>query len=250
MSKIKSAIALSDLHLGKDKGYLYSKDPKYKKNRDAVLTLLQSLGAQDELILVGDFLELSLSGHNEIYNEVKAFFTILAETGPYNRIIFIPGNHDHHFWRRLGEQVYINGKISQGQDPPDHEEYPFCFVDERFSSKDPKLPCKIILEELWPKKKPKPEFVIKYPHHLVKVVDKDKEENYLFTHGHFLEDLFKPVNCLIDPARIDELEAFNNVWLEAFDYHLGHAGRLSKCIYEMNFGKKTSFRGNNFRPVS
>ena len=60
MSTIKSAIALSDLHLGKDKGYLYSKDSKYKNNRDAVLDLLQSLGPQDELILAGDFLELSL----------------------------------------------------------------------------------------------------------------------------------------------------------------------------------------------
>lgn len=230
MSKIKTAIALSDLHLGKDAGYLYSKNPKYEKNRDVVLDLLQSLGPQDELILVGDFLELSLAGHYEIYIEVKEFFTLLSDAGPYKKIVFIPGNHDHHFWRRLGEQIYINGKISQGQNPPNHDEYPFCFVDERFSSKDRNLPCKIILEELWPKKKPKPEFVVKYPHHLVKIIDVNKEEYYLFTHGHFLEDLFKPVNYLIEPARIEELEAFNNVWLEAFDYHLGHAGRLSDTV--------------------
>lgn len=230
MSKIKTSIALSDLHLGKDTCYLYSEKPKYEKNRKAVLDLLHSLGPQDELIIVGDFLELSLAGHDKIYHEVKEFFSLISETGPYNRIIYIPGNHDHHFWRRLGEQIYINGKISQGQNPPNHDEYPFCFVDERFSSKDRNLPCKIILEDLWPKKKPKPEFVVKYPHHLVKIVDKNRDKYYLFTHGHFLEDLFKPVDYLIESAHIEELEAFNNFWLETFDYHFGHAGRLSDTV--------------------
>jgi len=38
------------------------------------------------------------------------------------------------------------------------------------------------------------------------------------------------VNYLIDPAHLEELEAFNNIWLEAFGYHLGHAGRLSEKV--------------------
>ena len=61
-------------------------------------------------------------------------------------------------------------------------------------------------------------------------LDTGKEQCYLFTHGHFLEDLFKPVNYLIDPAHLEELEAFNNIWLEAFGYNLGHAGRLSDRV--------------------
>jgi hypothetical protein len=55
----------------------------------------------------------------------------------------------------------------------------------------------------------------------------------LFTHGHFLEDRFKPINCLIEPSHLEELEAFNNIWLEAFDYHLGHAGRLSERVLKL-----------------
>jgi hypothetical protein len=39
--------------------------------------------------------------------------------------------------------------------------------------------------------------------------------------------MFRPVNFIIDPAHQEELEAFNNMWLEACDYDLGHAGRLS-----------------------
>jgi len=242
MSKIKSAIALSDTHLGRDICYLYSKDPndhKFQKNRAALLDLLNGLGPQDELILNGDFLELSLAGFDEIYRDVKAFFTLLSETGPYKRIVYIPGNHDHHFWRALGEHVYINGKIGQGIDPPGHDIFPYCFVDERFSSKDPKLPCQIILADLWPKDKPAPDIVVKYPHHLTKVaLDNGSEQYYLFTHGHFLEDMFKPVNFLIKPAHLEELEAFNNLWLEAIDYHLGHAGRLSDRVRELVRGFK------------
>ncbi len=48
-----------------------------------------------------------------------------------------------------------------------------------------------------------------------------------------MEKLFRPVNLIIEPARIDELEAFNNIWLEAFDYHLGQAGRLSETVKEI-----------------
>jgi len=237
MSKIKSAIALSDTHLGRDIGYLYSKDPddhKFQKNRASLLDLLNRLGSQDELILNGDFLELSLAGLDEIYRDVKAFFTLLSDTGPYKRIVYIPGNHDHHFWRALAEQVHVNGKIGQGIDPPGHDKFPYCFVDERFSSQDPKLPCQIILADLWPKDKPAPEIIVKYPHHLARVaLDNGSAQYYLFAHGHFLEDMFKPVNFLIKPAHLEELEAFNNLWLEAIDYHLGHSGRLSDRVREL-----------------
>jgi hypothetical protein len=221
-------IALSDLHLGRDVSYLNSRDPKFKKNRAALLYLLKKLGPQDELVLAGDILELSLGGLDEVYADVREFFGLLAESPPCGRIVYIPGNHDHHFWRALGEQVHVVGRIARGLNPPGREEYPFCFVDERFSSRDPNLPCAISLDYLWPEDLAKPEIVVKYPHHLSKIYSENgKEKPYLFTHGHFLEAFFRPVNFLIDPAHLEELEAFNNIWLEACDYHLGQAGRLS-----------------------
>jgi hypothetical protein len=89
----------------------------------------------------------------------------------------------------------------------------------------------IMLAEVWPHGKPKPEIVVKYPHHFAQIpANEGKNTNYLFTHGHYLEDLFKPVNYIIQPAHLEELEAFNNFWLESFDYHIGHAGRLSTFI--------------------
>ena len=103
MSRISSAIVLSDLHLGIEMSYLYSNDEKFKRNSLALKTLLVELGPQDEVILLGDFLELAIGSLDEVYQDARKFFSILSETGPYKRIMFIPGNHDHHFWRELVE---------------------------------------------------------------------------------------------------------------------------------------------------
>jgi len=244
MKEINSAIALSDLHLGNNESYLYSGNDNYQKNKEALFKLLKELGRHNELILNGDILELSLAGHDEAYHDLELFFELLSELDLYERIVFIPGNHDHHFWRFLGEQVHINGKIRKDVDPPGDFQYPCCFVNEQFSSNNEKLPCEIILCELWHENgnvNGKPEFIVKYPHHVVSIGSGNgKTNNYLVTHGHFLEKLFKPMNILIAPHHIEELEAFNNFWLETFDYHLGHAGRMSELAKEIekNFKKK------------
>jgi hypothetical protein len=231
MSRIHSAIVLSDLHLGREISYFHSKNEKYKRNSQSLEALLAELGPQDEAILLGDLLELAIGSLDEVYQDAREFFSMLSETGPYKRIVFIPGNHDHHFWRELVEEVFINESLRKGSQPPDHNEYPRCFVDERFSisKSNPKSP--IVLADLWPHHTSMPEILVKYPHHFVRIpTDIGNEKNYLFTHGHFLEDLFKPVNYIIQPAHLEELEAFNNFWLESFDYHIGHAGRLSNFV--------------------
>jgi metallophosphoesterase superfamily enzyme len=227
MRQIKSAIVMSDLHLGRSSSYLCSDHSAFAANRKAILNLLQQVGAQDELILNGDIMELSLAGWKEIGRELAEFFKLLAEAGPYQRIVYIPGNHDHHFWRLLVERILLLPKVENKNTLPDLDEYPFCFVDQKFSSRD----YDIMLNHFWPARSTMPEMVVKYPHHLLQVKGQQAADQiYLVSHGHFLEDLFIPMNILIEPARLDELEAFNNIWLEAFHYHLGQAGRLSNRV--------------------
>lgn len=64
---------------------------------------------------------------------------------------------------------------------------------------------------------------IKFPNHMRKIGGK----LYFFTHGYFLEDEFTPLEFLIEALSLEELEAFNIIWLEAIDYYLGHSGRFS-----------------------
>jgi hypothetical protein len=231
MSTVQNAIVFSDLHLGRTNSYLNSRDQHFKKNRAVLVKWLKDLGDQDELILNGDFMELSLCGWDVISRDVVAFWKILLEAGvTFRRIVYIPGNHDHHFWRLSSEQVHIEKQFHQGQNLPSHEEYPHFFVDSIISNKNDNIPCDLFLKNIWTGVS-RPELTIKYPHHLVKLQRQDLPElHYLFTHGHFLEDRFKPINRLIEPSHLEELEAFNNIWLEAFDYHLGHAGRLSDRV--------------------
>jgi len=241
MSKIEKVVALSDLHLGSKESYLYSKNPNYQQNQNALITLLNQLGPPDELIINGDLMELSLAGFDEVYRDLKAFIGLLAKEKLYKRIVFIPGNHDHHFWRLLVEQVYVNGKISNGELPPGNYKYSCCFVNEQFPNDNGKLTCQTILSNLWDdnnkkkkKKNDSPKIFVKYPHHVISVNSGNGTvQNYLFTHGHFLEDLFKPINYFMEPHQLEELEAFNNIWLEVFDYHIGHAGRLSDRAREI-----------------
>jgi len=234
MSRVKKAIAISDLHLGIPDSYLHMKNESYAANRKALLAVLKKLGPQDELIINGDFLDLALAGHDEVYQDVSGFFEILSQAGPYKRLVYLPGNHDHHFWTSLVEIMNINGSLKQGRKPPGKLFYPYCFVDARFSSEDKTLAYDIPLVNLWPPNTLMPEIVVKYPHHFIRVSDNNKKEtNYLFTHGHFLEPLFKPVNFLINPAQIEELEAFNTFWLEAFNYHIGHAGKLTRNVFKI-----------------
>ncbi|MFZ0389241.1 MAG: hypothetical protein WAN36_02195, partial [Calditrichia bacterium] len=93
MSRVTKAIILSDQHLGRDVCYLNSTTAAFAKNSEVLLQLLKSAGPQDELILNGDLLELSLAGLDEVYRDLRAFFKILAQAGPYKRIVYIPGNH-------------------------------------------------------------------------------------------------------------------------------------------------------------
>jgi hypothetical protein len=244
MKKMSSVIVISDLHLGKPENYLHVNHPSFDKNREAVLNLLGRLGSQDQLIINGDLMELSLTGWDQACLDLKAFFEILAESGPFGSIVYIPGNHDHHYWRMLVEQSNITNIINRGGLPPSNEMYPYCFVDVRFSSNENRDQGEFLLPQLWPESHECPEFIIKYPHHLIAITHKRKPSDvYFFTHGHFLEPLFKPVNFIIEPAHLEELEAFNNVWLEAFDYDMGHAGRMSQRLYMLeNIWQEGGFR--------
>jgi 3',5'-cyclic AMP phosphodiesterase CpdA len=230
MSKVSSAIVLSDIHLGRKTGYLSTEDANYASNKAVVLHALQELGPQDEVIINGDLLEISLASFEIIYRELAEFLSVLAQAGPYKRIVFVPGNHDHHYWRFLAEQAIERKASSSQYSDVSNENYPYCFVDERFSSAAEGLPCRLIFSDLWPKETKAPEFVVKYPHHLVEIVNAEGNPRYFFTHGHFLESRFRPMNALLKPNHLEELEAFNNIWLEFFDYNLGHAGRLSNAV--------------------
>lgn len=228
MKTITKAIAISDLHLGEEKSILNIKKNSGRENLSNLIKILEEQGKVDELIIIGDLVDFSLASLNEAYTDCKEFFKALSEIGNIDEIVIIPGNHDHHLWIQLVEQAEIIEKIRNGKVPvpaidKPGETYIDKFVDRKFPDQELKS---LFITNLWPKEKKMPKVSIKYPHHLRAFGDR----YYLFTHGHFLEDIFKPLIVVIEPGSLAELEAFNCLWLEAVWYHLGQAGRLSRLI--------------------
>jgi hypothetical protein len=112
MKKLK-AVAISDLHLGEPEGMLYyiHEDPESNLIKATVKKIIElSKGDSnfedgvEELILIGDIIELSEATPSEAYKNAQDFFDKLLEKVNVEKIIYIPGNHDHHFWVELLEK--------------------------------------------------------------------------------------------------------------------------------------------------
>jgi len=52
----------------------------------------------DELVLLGDIPDRTMSSTSEITTHVNAFIQTLGSAAKVHRCIFVPGNHDHTMW--------------------------------------------------------------------------------------------------------------------------------------------------------
>lgn len=234
MRKIERAVVISDLHLGvRNSLFFHLNKQRFDIVMNWLISRLKELERVDELILLGDFLDLSLAPLDVLYDNLRDFFRYLSRLEDISEIYFIPGNHDHHSWIELVEQDIVIERIKSNMplphdtdkipEKPTRKRYIDYFVDRKYPTDGFKDIC---IPYLWPKGKKRPEIFIKYPNHVRQI----GEEYYFFTHGHFLEDWFTPLEFLIEAGSLEELEAFNIMWLEALDYYLGHSGRLSQEV--------------------
>jgi len=105
MKKLR-ALAISDLHLGESDCLLY--DNKFTI-QDKIVEKIASLssgtnGFEDgieELILLGDIIDLSEAPDKQAYAGTKDFLSRLFKSVPVDKLIFIPGNHDHYMWVQI-----------------------------------------------------------------------------------------------------------------------------------------------------
>lgn len=113
MKKIK-VLALSDLHLGEPEGLLCNKHPNILDIFVAkVCELARGSGefedGIEELILLGDIADLSEATENEAYDNTRVFLEALLNNIQVDKVIYIPGNHDHHLWVEMLEAHYGKG---------------------------------------------------------------------------------------------------------------------------------------------
>jgi UDP-2,3-diacylglucosamine pyrophosphatase LpxH len=252
-------VVLSDLHLG---------------DRDSLLTSVTQEGVVDPasaspalvalagclhdlvdanrgsgpvtLILNGDLLELAFGSGAAALNTFERLGEVLfrPDRSLFDRILVVPGNHDHHLWEMGRETDYRSmvgeGRYARGELPsPRHvtplnpaNAVPSVLLDTVLSHVDP-VPGDAF---------PAPPVRLVYPN--LALVDKDQDRVVVLHHGHYVEPLyhaFSRLRRILFPDRpfpetVHDIEAENFAWID-FVWSLfgrsGGAGDDAQQVFDM-----------------
>lgn len=106
------SLVISDTHLGAWTGDDLLAYPWARE------TLRPQLEQADEVVLLGDFVDLLFATTEHAFERADGFVELLAQTLASKRLVWLAGNHDHHILvRRL--EALIELRVATGQ--PDEE---------------------------------------------------------------------------------------------------------------------------------
>ena len=192
------------------------------------------------LVLGGDILELALATTNQAAMAFTRFAELLfPEQGEplFDRIVFIPGNHDHHLWEIARETQYLNhvATLDVGTVLP----IPWHATSMFEKSKTKKVPeCFLtgLLRRLGHVDATEERVTTFYPN--FGVVTKNRKRAVVFTHGHFVEPIYRLMSTLRSmvfpdrkpPVHVWDLEAENFAWIDFFWSAMGRSGEVGADI--------------------
>jgi len=186
----------------------------------------------DFMILLGDIFDTSLATFQETIANVQAFLDGVERSGLVKAFVYIPGNHDHHFWQMINESYGIAQTVQnwpQNGDPtkilpgPHHKQTDLAY-DNSFLNALTGLPLHIV----------SPNALCKY---------NDGQTVYVFHHGHLFSKAFILVSEIFEKLfekvkDLEELEALNAGWTELGWFHIGQT---------KSFGEKVEVLYNQIR---
>ncbi|HEY0545784.1 MAG TPA: metallophosphoesterase [Pyrinomonadaceae bacterium] len=240
-------VCLSDMHLGAQNSLLSNlttdcsdTDPRVASPiLVQLIECLRSLISQNEsaekptLILNGDILELALTTDNEAAMVFERFIEqIYPAQGErlFQKIIYLPGNHDHHLWETAREAQYI-----QFITHSDSQKQPGSLLKIPWHTTkmfDPGYVPATFLEGI----------IRRYPH-LGQEQVYTAYPNYalvkddscaLFSHGHFIESMYmmmSDLRCMMFPTQgmpcsVYDIESQNFAWIDFFWSTMGRSGEV------------------------
>jgi hypothetical protein len=250
-------VCLSDMHLGEEDSLLTNlktastdTDPsKPSPVAEHLVNCLEHLISRNEdrdrkptLILAGDILEMALCETNEAAMAFERFLELILKPDNklFDRIVYIPGNHDHHLWESARETQYVEhiSKVGPGRNLPVPWHTTNMFLEE---DPDP-VPC-YFLNSLARRHEHLSDcrIVVAYPN--MGLYRDDGEKCVVFHHGHFIEPLYLLMSTLRNlifsdrekPKNIWDLEAENFAWIDFFWSTMGRSGGVGcdvELIYE------------------
>ncbi len=235
---------MSDLHLAEEASLLTKLDeacdcvatarsPVLDALLDALESLLADQPTRPTLILNGDVLDLAFASFSRALTIFEHFLARIAVPGRelFSRILFIPGNHDHHIWEIARETQFVTRALVpplDGEFPPNRHSTPL----------DPALGVvpyglgQLVrhVRGLPPGAALDYDLRVSYPNALL--TSPDGERAVLIHHGHYAEPLYHAISYLhralipdaAPPRTVDEIEAHNFAWIDFIWSVLGRSG--------------------------
>jgi hypothetical protein len=243
-------VCISDTHFGAENSLLTNlqiassntdpirPSPVLERLVDCLRYLINPNGAANPkptLVLNGDILELALTTDNEAAMAFERFIELIAPDEArklFERIVFIPGNHDHHLWETAREtqySEYLKAKVQWGTvlEIPWHttklftNTVPSYFLN-RVVQRWPVL-AKLTIETAYPN---------------FGVLSPDRQRGVIFHHGHFIEPIYLLMSTLKTllfpdrpmPKEVWDFEAENFAWIDFLWSTLGRSGEVGKGV--------------------
>jgi UDP-2,3-diacylglucosamine pyrophosphatase LpxH len=251
-------ICISDLHLGADNSlltHLSSKIGEVDPSRPSEVleglgNCLRELIRQNEgmvkptLILNGDLLELALAEDNVALMAFDRFIELLFPKDDEQlidpKIIFNPGNHDHHLWETARETQYVEFLQGEGSRKL-HGELPVPWHTTKMFTPDLVDSCLLnaVIRRHSHLNERSVHVGTVYPN--LGFVNDDGSKCVVFSHGHFVESVYMLMSTVGDfvfprqrvPKQIWEIETENFAWIDFFWSAMGRSGAVGKDIEQI-----------------
>jgi predicted phosphodiesterase len=199
---------MSDLHMGAGNCVLDQGDPD---NVGGLTRFLADNGVDvDTFVLLGDVFDLALATYGETVSRAKRLVEVLA--AHCRKIVYVPGNHDHHMWLLANDNAEIVAPFP---------ECPAGFVDRAECDYGDSFLAKIASGH---------PFQVCYPNVYWRPSG-GNGRTFVMHHGHFCEDTYTLVSDIYRDAfqgavkDLNAIEGINAGWVELVWYHLGQAGK-------------------------
>jgi hypothetical protein len=230
-------VILSDLHLGADQSVLTATDGTTPSSTArALAACLRTLVADDRptLVLAGDAIELALTDMHTSFRTFEGFLELLYGDEPFmaERIVYTPGNHDHHLWQFSRQQGYLRA-ISDT--PPDADLPTMWFTSGLDPDAD--LPLSPLVSLM--RRNPRWDGVFVdavYPNLALRVDGIDR--SVIVHHGHYTERIYSAMSRLGSlvfpadpPSTVEQLELENNAWIDFLWSELGRSGGVGTDLH-------------------
>ncbi|MCP4986763.1 MAG: hypothetical protein GY928_12135 [Colwellia sp.] len=201
MPKIKY-VCLSDMHLGEEDSLLTNLktassevDPESPSPvMEELVKCLKSITSNSTstqkptLVLNGDVLEMAMTTTEKAAVAFIRFIELIIPQDKelFDRIVFVPGNHDHHLWETARETQYVN--YLSDKKPFDILEEPW-HTTKMFETSVPLVQSYLLtkLVQRLPNLNP---FNIEVAYPNYGLVSSDRKKSVIFHHGHFIEPIY------------------------------------------------------------